>query len=369
MDKDKERERAAKKAIKAKTIMMGMVGAQPTVQVAEALDEPLENAMEEEAEVITELPADQGSGDPFADDLDLPMDSALEHEFMYVERNRGDIEVSTKTREQTQSKFAERVTEGPQIVFETSQRVWGAWYRALHGQGKTDQETQMDVKAVILREYGVMATVSGDVLGPRGETIISRTIGAILCSSAPSVSDIPENRKWAMVECINKKQHDDLLAAKIVFNAQELVFITFQKPSIVQNLYKVLEVRGMGTEEHWELVKVRLMGKPEEKVKVIRTSPKSFSPDFQERVTWWITFASPAYAFPERLTIMDKTGTTKNILISDTVTCSVCAGYGHHFQLCEYNKMKKVDLRAVFKKKKEQKREEGPVAGPSRMNF
>jgi hypothetical protein len=366
------KEKVPKKTKRQKTtITMGTMGAEPTdvqvAQVVEALGEHIDSpdvAMSDDVEIITEPVTEGGPGNPFVDDLDLPeVDEAMVQEFMYVERNRGDVEVALKSKEQSRARFAERIQGGPKLVFEGSQRVWGMWYKSLLRQ-KTNDEAKKEVMALICRRFGVLVTVSGESVGPKGIKIISKVVGSLLQSSAPSISPIPENNKWAMIECVNTNQYQTLLAAAIVYNAQEEVFVTFRKPQIAQNLYRALEIRGIGTEEHWEKVRARLTGEAKGKVTIMKTYPVAFTPGFQERTTWWIKFMDHNFAFPERLAIQEDSGSVKHISISDAVTCSVCAGYGHHYQLCEYNKLKKVNLRATFGKRKEQ-REEEPVAGPS----
>jgi hypothetical protein len=352
IEQERELAKIEAKKKKRRKMSMGMPGAVPTVQQVENLlllpdpstPEAEFTTADEEAMVIdtTENPAEN----PFAQEIDLPMmDEAMEQEFVFIERNKGDIVMHPTT--ETKLTFAEHV-KGPPIYFENSQRIWGTWYNLILKTMNDEGKAQNEIKKKILRPNGVLATVSGENLGPRGKNILERTVGAILKASSPSISDIPHNNKWAMVECVYPEQKAKLLAAKIVFNAKDSVYVTFRKPTTAQNNYRALEIRGIGSQEHWEKVLKRFT--KVEKVTVKSTIPEAYDKEYNERVIWWITFTDPKYAHPEKITIEDGENEKKTISVNDAISCAVCAAYGHHLSNCEYKKMKKVNMGATAKR-------------------
>jgi len=299
---------------------------------------------------------------PFDDDLHvtpkfIPLDQSddemQEADFVFIQRNLGDVVLNTKKPAQKmKSRFLERVT-GPRIIFSNSQEIWGLWYLELKNQKKSDAEALVEIKSVIMRKFGVLATASGERVAAR-MGVIRATVGTILTASPPTISEIPHNTKWVMVECVNEKQRNDLLATMIAFNPTEGAFVTFRKPLLTQNKYRALEIKGIGNSEHWEKTKERL---EKEGAMVKETVPKAYDPAYSERVIWWISFERPEYAHPETIMIDDGLNTKKQIKVVNAPNCMVCAATGHHHAKCFYGQ----DKRVVIEKNRFRKEKAGPV--------
>jgi hypothetical protein len=324
------------------------------------LDPPLPDTTTSENEEVTIITAITTE-----DDLDLPeVDDAQEAEFVFIQRNFGDVAPKQKAKEPPKLKYAEHV-DGPPIHFENSQRVWGAWFTSLIRDGKDPKLAQERISKAILRPFGVLATCSGENLGSRGKSIIEKTVGSVLRSSSPALSDITHNRKWIMIECTSEDQRKVLLARKIVYNSKDMVYVTFRKPTVGANLYRWLEIRGLGSQEQWEQIKARFKS---EGAIVKKTIPIVFLPDYTERVNWLITFPKADYAHPETVTLKSEFS-EHHIAIHDAMICRFCAASGHHFTSCSYGKARKVNLEAVSKQPRDNtktdKDKDGKEAGTS----
>lgn len=223
-----------------------------------------------------------------------------------------------------------KAVEGPEIYFNEPSVVWYRYYERLckdKDVGKLAAAKR--IKSELIGEFHVWAAYSMSTFGKRGGIIIGQTVGSILQTRSPHVRRIPDQETWAVVECTSQEQHDKLLETKIIYNTTEKVYVTFRKPSVSSNAYRVLEPVGMRSKEDWDTLKKRLK---DDGVQTILRDPESFIQDRKDRYTWILSFPTPNYLPPR----IDCVNPRRTLFIRPSILCTTCNGQGHHFTLCAY---------------------------------